>query len=310
MTNLPRIRTIFAGTPEFAVPSLEVLIAPPDIDLVATYTQPDRPAGRGRRLTPSPVKRRALAAGLLVLQPASLRTATAQAAFSEMAPTLFVVAAYGLILPAGFLAVPAYAINVHASLLPRWRGAAPIQRAILAGDKETGISIMRIVQKLDSGPVWLQRPCRIADDETAGSLHDKLALLGAEGLHEAIGMVGANRIAEQAQHEHQATYAEKITSADRVIDWHQPAVQIERQIRALAPAPAAHTVLGGIEVKILAAHVDDSLPAVLPGGVVAKDASGIGVATGAGGLRLTQIQPAGKQSMSAAAFLNGYGELL
>jgi len=310
MTNLPRIRTIFAGTPEFAVPCLDVLIAHPDIELVAVYTQPDRPAGRGRRLTPSPVKQRALTAGLRVVQPASLRLEAEQAAFRELAPTLFVVAAYGLILPAAFLAVPAHSINVHASLLPRWRGAAPIQRAILAGDDETGISIMRIVQKLDSGPVWLRRPCRLAHDETAGSLHDKLAVLGADALREAIAMVGANRIVEQAQHDALATYAEKITSADRVIDWNEPALQIERQIRALAPTPAAHTVLGGHEVKILGARVDDSLPTASPGSVVAKNASGIGIATGAGGLRVLQIQPSGKQSMSAAAFVNGYGEQL
>ena len=310
MTNLPRIRTIFAGTPEFAVPCLDALIAHSDIDLVAVYTQPDRPAGRGRKLTPSPVKRRALTAGLAVIQPTSLRPESEQTTFAALAPTLFVVAAYGLILPAGFLAVPTYSINVHASLLPRWRGAAPIQRAILAGDTETGISIMRIVQKLDSGPVWLRRPCRIAHDETAGSLHDKLALLGAEALCEAIGMVCAKRITEQTQHDDQATYAEKITSADRVIDWHRPALEIERQIRALAPAPAAHTMLGGLAVKILGARVDSNLPAALPGCVVAKDSSGIGVATGAGGVRLTQIQPAGKQCLSAAAFLNGYGEQL
>ncbi|MEX2479858.1 MAG: methionyl-tRNA formyltransferase [Gammaproteobacteria bacterium] len=304
------MRTVFAGTPEFAVPSLEALIAHPAVDLAGIYTQPDRPAGRGRRLTASPVKRAALAAGLDLYQPATLRGDEVCAQFAALTPALLVVAAYGLILPASFLDVPRYAINVHASLLPRWRGAAPIQRAILAGDKQTGISIMRIVQRLDAGPVWLQRSCTIDAHETGGTLHDKLAALGAEALCAALDMLNAERIEEQVQDESAVTYADKISAADRDIDWSAPAPAIERQVRALAPSPGARCRLGRIEVKVLASVVDTTLPPSTPGSIVAKDGGGIGVACGSGALRLTELQPGGKQRMNAAAFLNGYGEQL
>jgi methionyl-tRNA formyltransferase len=179
---LATIRTVFAGTPEFAVPALEVLLARQDIELAAVYTQPDRPAGRGQHIQASPIKRIAERAGLTVIQPENLKNTRDVKAFTDIGARLLVVVAYGLMLPAPFITAPVTAINVHASLLPRWRGAAPIQRALMAGDTVSGISIMRVVQRLDAGPVWLRRSCSISEDETYGSLHDKLARLGAESL--------------------------------------------------------------------------------------------------------------------------------
>jgi len=311
MTAPARIRTVFAGTPAFALPSLDVLLDDPRIELVAVYTQPDRPAGRGRRLSESPIKARAVAAGVPVRQPSSLRDPEAQRHFAALAPRLLVVAAYGLILPAAVLAVPTHSINVHASLLPRWRGAAPIQHAILAGDAQTGISIMRIVERLDAGPVWLRRACPIADDDTGGSLHDRLAVLGGLALRAAIDALEAGAVAEESQDEALVTYAHKITAADRVLDWSAPAAALARRVRALAPSPGAHGRLGGMDVKILAAVACPADgPGAAPGAVLARAASGIDIATGGGVLRVTELQPPGKQRMSAAAFLNGYGAQL
>lgn len=311
MQQPSRLRTIFAGTPAFALPSLETLLADPRIDLIAVYTQPDRPAGRGRRLAMSPIKARARAADIPVHQPASLRDAEAAARFAALAPTLLVVAAYGLILPAAVLAAARYSINVHASLLPRWRGAAPIQHAILAGDVESGISIMRVVERLDAGPVWLRLACPIAPDDTGGSLHDKLAGLGGTALRAALDQLCAGTVHEQPQEEDLATYAPKITAADRALDWRAPATALARRVRALAPVPGAHGRVGALEVKILAATALATDPgAAPPGSILARAATGIDIATGAGVLRLTALQPPGKQRLSAAAFLNGYGAQL
>lgn len=311
MQQPSRLRTIFAGTPAFALPSLEALLEDPRIDLIAVYTQPDRPAGRGRRVAMSPVKTRALAAAVPVQQPASLRDAEAVAQFVALAPALLVVAAYGLILPPTVLAAATNSINVHASLLPRWRGAAPIQHAILAGDVESGISIMRVVERLDAGPVWLRLACPIAADDTGGSLHDKLARLGGIALRAAIDQLCAGIVNEEPQEESLATYAHKITAADRALDWRAPASDLARRVRALAPLPGAHGRIGALEVKILAATALATDPgAVPPGSIVARAAAGIDIATGAGVLRLTELQPPGKQRLSAAAFLNGYGAQL
>ncbi|MEQ8660299.1 MAG: methionyl-tRNA formyltransferase [Gammaproteobacteria bacterium] len=302
------LATVFAGTPEFAVPSLEALLRRADVVLRAVYTQPDRPAGRGRRLTASPVKRCALAAGLPVEQPETLRDAAAQATLAGYAPDLLVVAAYGLLLPDEVLALTPYPLNVHASLLPRWRGAAPVQRALLAGDAVSGISIMRIVRRLDAGPVWLRRTCPIGPDETAGSLHDKLARLGAEALAAALDRLAAGDVSEQPQDETGVTYAAKLTAADRALDFGQPAVVLERQVRALNPLPGARARLGALEIKVLAARVVPGRGAA--GTIVAHSADGIDVATAHELLRLTSVQPPGRQAMSAAAFLNGYGDQL
>ncbi|MEQ8232384.1 MAG: methionyl-tRNA formyltransferase [Gammaproteobacteria bacterium] len=302
------IATVFAGTPDFAVPSLEVLLRRSDIALRAVYTQPDRPAGRGRRLTASPVKRRAEAAGVAVEQPETLRDALALDTFASHAPELLVVAAYGLLLPDEVLAVVRYPINVHASLLPRWRGAAPIQRALLAGDGVTGISIMRIVSRLDAGPVWLRRSCAIEPTETGGSLHDKLACLGAEALDAALDRLVAGTVGEEPQDEAEVTYAAKLGAADRLLDFTATASALERRVRALHPTPGARARLGKLDVKVLAASIAPGQGS--PGAILARGAAGIDVATGAGVLRITSLQPPGKQAMDAAAFLNGYGDLL
>ena len=305
-----KIRTVFAGTPDFAVPSLHALLARPELDVVAVYTQPDRPAGRGRRLAQSAVKQQALAAGLAVEQPVTLAVPSELARFAAHSVQLLVVAAYGLMLPDAFIADPVIAINVHASLLPRWRGAAPIQRALMAGDGSSGISIMRVVRRLDAGPVWLTRACNIEDTDTGGTLHDRLAGLGAAALDDAVDRVVAGTIIEVPQDETMVTYAHKIGPADRAIDWSRPAVDIARQVRALNPQPAATARLRGLDVKILSARAEGGADAATPGDVLSAAADGIVVATASGCLRIVELQPAGKQRMSALAFVNGYGSHL
>jgi methionyl-tRNA formyltransferase len=302
-----RLRTIFAGTPDFAVPSLEALLAHPAIDVVAVYTQPDRPAGRGRRLAASPVKHRAITAGIPVLQPEKLAGAAAVDEFRALAADLLIVAAYGHILPATVLDLPRHAINVHASLLPRWRGAAPIVRAILAGDTQSGISIMRIVPALDAGPVWLQRCCAIAPGETGGSLYDKLAVLGGAALTDALALIVEDRVVETPQDEARVTYAAKLTAADRELDWSASALEIERRVRALSPAPGARAVVLGLDCKILQARALPGDAAGTPGSVLGCADDGLRVACGDGTLALELLQPAGRQAMSAAAFWNGHG---
>lgn len=304
------IRTVFAGTPDFALRSLRALMARAELDVIAVYTQPDRPAGRGRRLAASPVKQQALAAGLALEQPTTLATPAAVARFKAYRPQLLVVAAYGLMLPDEFIDAPVTAINVHASLLPRWRGAAPIQRALMAGDSTTGISIMRVVRRLDAGPVWLTRACPISPTDTGGTLHDRLAALGATALDEAVDRVVGRTIAEVPQDERAVTYAHKISHDDRAIDWSRPAAEIARQVRALNPVPATTTRFRELEVKILQAHAENGPDSGEPGTVLSYGAGGILVPTGEGRLRIVELQPAGKQRMSAQAFVNGYGSYL
>ncbi len=310
IAHLSSIRTVFAGTPTFAVPSLAALLAADDVDVVAVYTQPDRPAGRGRQLSASPIKRAALLAGVPIRQPKTLRETQAIDDFKDLDAELLVVAAYGLMLPDACLEPPVTAINVHASLLPRWRGAAPIQRALMAGDLETGISIMRVVARLDAGPVWLMHRCPITADDTGGSLHDTLAALGARALTDALACFRARTVQETTQDERLVTYAHKITAVDRQLDWSDGAASLALQVRALAPSPGATATLGRLEVKVLAAYADGAVTAAEPGTVVAHDSASLMVATGAGTLRITELQPGGKQRMSAAAFMNGYGAKL
>lgn len=305
-----RVRTVFAGTPDFAVPSLKALLERPALEVVAVYTQPDRPAGRGRQLQASPVKRVAMAAGVPVEQPERVTPVEAQATFAAYAPDLLVVAAYGLMLPPAFIDPPITALNVHASLLPRWRGAAPIQRAIMAGDTQSGISIMRVVLKLDAGPVWLTRECPIDATTTGGELHDTLAALGALALDEAIERYLAGNIVEAPQDETGVTYAAKLGPADRIIDWQRSAREIDCQVRALAPAPGAQTRLGGLEVKVLAGHPRADGRGGPAGALLGHDDDGILVATTDGCYAITELQPAGKQRMSARAFRHGYGQHL
>ncbi|MCC6707062.1 MAG: methionyl-tRNA formyltransferase [Gammaproteobacteria bacterium] len=305
-----RIRTIYAGTPDFAVPGLKVLLARPEFELVAVYTQPDRPAGRGRRMHASPIKELAVANGLAVEQPERVTTEDAIARYLGYEPQLLVVAAYGLLLPNPFIDAPITAINIHASLLPRWRGAAPIQRALMAGDARTGISIMRVVKKLDAGPVWLMRDCPITDETTGGSLHDTLAELGGTALHAALDLYLAGAVIETVQDESAVTYAAKLGPADREIDWQQPAAIIDRQVRALNPSPAAVTRFKQLEVKVLAGHCSSAMHGATPGTVLSHDDRGIVVAAGTGCYTITELQPAGKQRMSAQSFRNGYGSYL
>jgi methionyl-tRNA formyltransferase len=305
-----RLRTIFAGTPAFAVPSLRALLARPELDVVAVYTQPDRPAGRGRHLHMSPIKTLAVSAGLVIEQPESVTSDDAIATYLAYCPQLLVVAAYGLMLPSAFIDPPLTAINVHASLLPRWRGAAPIQRALLAGDERTGISIMRIVKKLDAGPVWLTRDCPIETNSTTGTLHDRLAELGAQALQAALDLYADGRVIETPQHDTLVTYAAKIGPGDRTIDWTCAAIDIDRQVRALHPSPAATTRFKQLEAKILAGHACLASHDAAPGTVLGYDDHGIVIATGVGRYTITELQPAGKQAMTAQSFRHGYGSYL
>ncbi|TVQ84054.1 MAG: methionyl-tRNA formyltransferase [Chromatiaceae bacterium] len=300
-------RLIFAGTPHFAVPALTALLAG-NYEVVAVYTQPDRPAGRGRQAQASPVKQVAATAGIPVQQPAGLRSAEAVAALREYASDLMIVAAYGLLLPPAVLAAPRLGcVNIHASLLPRWRGAAPIQRALAAGDTETGISIMQMEAGLDTGPVYATRAIPIAPRDTGGSLHDRLAGLGAATLLETLPGLLAGRLVPVPQAAQRATYAPKLTKAEARIDWTQPAVQLDRLIRAFDPWPVAETRLGGETLRLWAAQPREPVAGPLPGPpgrVLAAGRDGIDVATGAGLLRITRLQAPGKRPLAAADFCN------
>lgn len=296
-------RIVYAGTPEFAVPALRRLHAS-GAHIVAVYTQPDRPAGRGHRLQPSPVKQLALELGIEVEQPLSLRSEEALARLHGYAPDLLVVVAYGLLLPRPVLALPRHGcINVHASLLPRWRGAAPIQRAILAGDTETGVSIMSLVPKLDAGPVYLQRRCSILPRDTTGTLQDRLAELGAEALLEALPGIVAGSLPAEAQDPAHITHAAKLDKAEAELDWSLPAAVLERAIRAYDPWPVAHTSWQGQSVRLWRAEVIADSVQQPPGTVLQGERRHFDVATGAGVLRILELQLPGGRRMTAQAFL-------
>jgi methionyl-tRNA formyltransferase len=296
-------RIAFAGTPDFAVPCLRTLArAGNRIELV--LTQPDRPSGRGRRLTPSPVRQAAVEAGIEVLQPVRL-DAAARAALPAAAPELLVVVAYGLLLPQWLLDWPTRAaINVHASLLPRWRGASPIQQAILAGDAETGVSIMRMTPGLDRGPVYAETATPIAAAETAGELHDRLAQLGAGLLGDTLPSILDGTLVPRPQLAAGACYAPRIDKADARLDWLRPARELERRIRAFNPWPVAEAATAtGTRLRIWQAEVLPAGNSERPGTVLATAAAGIDVMTGDGVLRLQRVQPPGGRAMSAAAYL-------
>ena len=300
---------VFAGTPEFALPSLEMLAGGPH-RIAAVYTRPDRPAGRGRRTAPSPVKSAAVDLGLPVEQPESLRDRAARERLAAYRPDLVVTAAYGLILPPGVLTVPpAGCINVHASLLPRWRGAAPVQHALLAGDVETGVTIMQMDHGVDTGGILLARTCPVRPDDTAGTLTDRLARIGAEALAEAMAGLAAGRIAPRPQDESAATLAPRIRKADAVIDWSRDARDLERRVRAFDPWPTAFTLAGEEPLRLLRAEAladaDAHPPRPGPGTVLRAGAPGIEVQTGSGRLRILRLQRPGKQPMNAREFLNG-----
>lgn len=300
------LRLLFAGTPDFAVPCLRNLFEAGH-EIAAVYTQPDRPAGRGRKLQQSPVKDLALAHGIPVRQPETLkRDPQAIRDLADLEPDLMVVVAYGLILPRAVLAAPRLGcINVHASLLPRWRGAAPIQRAVQAGDALSGVCIMGMEQGLDTGPVYYRLETPIGARETGGSLHDRLAELGARALLEALPGIADGSREPEPQDPALATYAHKIAKEEASIDWTRPAIEIERLVRAFDPWPVAHTQLGTDWIRIRSAEVAPrSESGAEPGTVIAADRTGIAVATGDGVLRILSLQPPGKRAMSAADFLN------
>jgi methionyl-tRNA formyltransferase len=298
------LRIVFAGTPDFSVAPLEALIASPH-EVVAVYTQPDRPAGRGRKLVSSPVKQKALDLGIPVMQPASFREDGAIGNLASLQPDLMVVVAYGLLLPEAVLDIPRLGcINIHASLLPRWRGAAPIQRAILAGDSRSGISIMQMDAGLDTGPVWLEKQIALAPDETGGSLHDKLAALGADALMEALPLIIAGDRKPLPQPEEGVCYAHKLSKEEAIVDWKQPAGQIDRLVRAFNPWPVAHTDLDGKKVRLWETEVLAGSMSAAPGTVVATSRAGVDVATADGTLRITRLQMPGKRPVTAQEFLN------
>ena len=302
---MPELKIVFAGTPEFSLPPLQALLQSVH-QITAVYTQPDRPAGRGRRLMPSPVKQLALTNELQVFQPLNFKREEDLLQLESLGADLMVVVAYGLILPARVLRAPRLGcINIHASLLPRWRGAAPIQRAIQAGDRQTGVTIMRMDAGLDTGPMLLVKTCPISDRDTAASVHDRLAVLGAEALLEALPGVADGSLAAQPQDESGACYAQKLDKAEALIDWTRPAIEIDRLIRAFIPWPVAQTELDGKLLRIWRCSVQPGIGrAAQPGCVVAADQRGIDVVTGNAVLRIHELQPPGKRVMSAAEFLN------
>jgi methionyl-tRNA formyltransferase len=292
------MRIVFMGTPDFSVPVLEALVDAGH-EIVAVYCQPPRPAGRGKLERPTPVHARALDLGLEVRHPKSLRDADAQAAFAALGAEIGVVVAYGLILPQPILDAPARGcLNIHASLLPRWRGAAPIHRAIMAGDGETGICIMQMDAGLDTGPVLLRRATLIGKEETTGELHDRLSRLGATAIVEALDRIDS--LTPEPQPDEGVTYAEKIDKAEARVDWSRPAVDVARQIRGLSPFPGAWCEIAGERVKLLGARATGG--AGIPGEVIGP----LTIACGIGAVEITRAQRPGKRPMETVEFLRGF----
>lgn len=303
------MKIVFAGTPEFAVPSLRA--AARHNEVVAVYTQPDRPAGRGRGLSASPVKLEALRRGIPVLQPQTLRDPGTQAALRALAPDLMVVVAYGLILPRAVLEIPRHGCwNVHASLLPRWRGAAPIQRAIEAGDSQSGVCLMQMDAGLDTGPVILRQTTPISETDTAGLLHDRLAELGAQVLADGLGLLRAGiRPIPTPQPAEGVTYAHKLDKAEARLDWSQPAAALARKVRAFMPWPIAEATVAGERLRIHGAIALDLHHQAAPGTLLAASRQGLDIACGAGALRLRVVQREGGKAITAADYLNARRDL-
>jgi len=298
------LRVAFAGTPEFALPALAALRSRHEV--VGVLTQPDRPSGRGRRLAASPVKQAATTAGLPLAQPQTLKDATARGVLESWHPDVLVVVAYGLIVPPEVLSLPRLGcLNIHASLLPRWRGAAPVERAILAGDRWTGVTIMQLDAGLDTGPMLLQRRLEILPSHTGGSLRGELASLGADALLEALAGLAGGTLAARAQPQEGATYAARIAKGEARIDWTQEAIQIERQVRAFNPEPVADTRLDGEQLRIFAAEVlDDAKKQEIasirfdPGAIVEVLEGSMVVQCGRGRLAVTEVQRPGRRPVT------------
>lgn len=299
------MRLIYAGTPDFAVPALQMLLDSSH-EVVAVYTQPDRPAGRGKKLRAGPVKQLAETAGVPVYQPQSLRNAEAQQELQALNADLMIVAAYGLILPLEVLDAPRLGcINIHGSLLPRWRGAAPIQRAILAGDEKTGITIMQMAQGLDTGDMLLVHELEITSEDTGSSVHDSLAEMGAASLREALPLIETGSVQPEVQDDALANYASKLDKKEAMIDWTQPAVQLDRQIRAFNAWPVAQTTTELGTLRVWEARVEACSNHSPAGTVLAEDSKqGIQVQTGDGCLWLQRVQLAGGKPLAAREFLN------
>lgn len=305
------MRVVFAGTPEFAAHHLQALLDAPDVEVVAVYTQPDRPAGRGKKLTPSPVKVLAEKHRLPVHQPLSLKSAEEQQILADYGADIMVVVAYGLILPRDILVTPRLGcINVHASLLPRWRGAAPIQRAIEAGDRETGVTIMQMDVGLDTGDMLLKAHCVIEGADTASTLHDKLAGIGPPALLACLRELADGTAVAEKQDDALSNYAPKITKEEAELDWSKAAADLDLKIRALNPFPVCFTTVNGERVRIWQAIPEPHTQAnVSPGTICRADREGIRVQTGAGQLLITELQLPGKKQLSAADVLNAYANL-
>lgn len=302
------LRIVFAGTPEFAAEHLKALLDTPH-QIIAVYSQPDRPAGRGQKLTPSPVKQLALEHGIAVHQPPTLRDPLAQAELAALEPDLMVVVAYGLILPQAVLDTPRLGcINSHASLLPRWRGAAPIQRAVEAGDSESGVTVMQMEAGLDTGPMLLKVSTPISASDTGGSLHDRLAGLGPQAVIQAIDGLAAGNLVGEIQDERLATYAHKLNKDEARIDWTRPAVELERLVRAFNPWPTCHSTLNGETLKVHAAQLSEEQDTAAAGTIIAADKAGLTIACGSGALRLTRLQVPGGKALSFSDLYNSRRE--
>jgi methionyl-tRNA formyltransferase len=299
------VRIIFAGTPEFAVPSLSLLLASKHV-VCAVYTQPDRPAGRGRKLQPGPVKALALSAGIAVFQPTRLQSEEDLQQLRNLKPDLMVVVAYGMILPQALLEIPKYGcINVHGSLLPRWRGAAPIQRALLAGDEKTGITLMKISNKLDAGDMLHKEECPITATDTSKDLYAKLAGLGSVGLDKVLTQIKSGTLQAEKQDENRVTYAKKLTKNEAFLNWTLPADQLARNIRGLNPWPVAQTLYDG---RILRIWQAEALPTEIkaePGSAICTNKT-LDVVTGDGLLRLLEVQLPGGKRLPVQAFLSSH----
>lgn len=303
------LRIVFAGTPPVAATCLEMLLASSH-DVVQVYTQPDRPAGRGLKVNASPVKQLAMDHHLPVAQPETLKDPNVQEELKALEADVMVVMAYGLLLPKNLLTIPSLGcINVHLSLLPRWRGAAPVERALLAGDSETGVSIMQMDEGLDTGNVLLKIPCPIAPTDTAAVLYDRLAQLGGEALLHGLVQLADGTLSPKAQDDSQATYAEKITKEEALVQWDSSAVQIHRAIRAFNPRPVAFTFIGDTRLRIWEAAVLPDKQTLAPGTLIQVNADRLYVATGEGTLQITQCQVPGRKVQPVSELLHGFSEL-